>query len=48
VAISESRSFAFPDWAGWTIVGGLVVADALKRDGINARVADATTAIEDD
>ena len=27
---------------------GLVVADALKREGINARVAAATTAIEDD
>ena len=28
--------------------GALVVADALEREGINARVADATTAIEDD
>jgi hypothetical protein len=28
--------------------GVLIVADALKREGINARVAGATTAIEDD
>jgi len=28
--------------------GAFVVAGALKREGINARVADATTAIEDD
>jgi hypothetical protein len=28
--------------------GAFVVADALKRERINARVADASTAIEDD
>jgi len=37
---------AFLDWAGWT--RGPVVADALKREGINARVTDGTAAIEDD
>ena len=43
--MSESRSLAFPGWPA-TIVG--VVADALKCEGINACVAGATTAIEDD